>query len=74
MFAKYKDENFQQYRNIYFLPDTSLLPSDFKSFRKITSSTYAIDSAHYYTGPLLSDNVFLKLVRILWSFRQMENF
>ena len=61
VFQKFGCENLGSYHDLYLTTDTLLLACVVEQFRKVTYSTYGLDSAHYYTCSHLSGDAFLKV-------------
>ena len=61
VFATFKCENLGDFHDLYLLCDTLQLACVFEEFRRMTYSTYGLDSAHYFTCSNLSGDAFLKV-------------
>ena len=62
-FWKLGCENLGSYHDLYLTTDTLLLACVVEHFRKVTYSTYGLDSAYYYTCSHVSGDVFLKVIK-----------
>ena len=61
VFAVFNCETLGDYHDVYLISDTLLLACVFEAFRKMTFSTYGLDSAHFFTCSNLSGDAFLKV-------------
>ena len=61
VFSTFNCRNLGDYHDIYLTVDTLLLACVVEEFRKVTYSTYGLDSAHYFTCSHLSGDAFLKV-------------
>ena len=76
VFATFKCENLGDFHDLYLLCDTLQLACVFEEFRRMTHSTYGLDSAHYFTCSNLCGDAFLKVsnsqVELLTDREQLE--
>ena len=61
VFTTFNCENLGDFHDLYLTCDTLQLACVFEEFRRMTYSTYGLDSAHYFTCSNLSGDAFLKV-------------
>ena len=62
-----------EYHDLYLKTDVLLLADVFEKFRKVCTSYYKLDPAHYYTSPGLAWDAMLKMTKVkLELMRQRE--
>ena len=64
VFSTFNCQTLGDYHDLYLTIDTFLLACVFEEFRKMTFSTYGLDSAHYFTCSNLSGDAFLKVSNV----------
>ena len=61
VFSTFNCKDLGDYHDLYLTCDTLQLACVFEEFRRMTFSTYGLDSAHYFTCSNLSGDAFLKV-------------
>ena len=57
---KFNIKNIGEYHDLYLKTDVVLLTNVFESFRSVCLNNYGLDSAHFYTAPVLAWKACLK--------------